>query len=217
MSEVNYKKKSDANHLYNEKNYVMRVFVILGICLFFLMMRFGAIFPNLEKIEIKGFKIVNLSKTIAAFYLIWFYLYLSFYQKYWILVRKSIVELKESIFEDKIAFSVLQEIHERHKHNFDWYNIHALKYFKIMQFWISYSPVSFLDHGEEDEHSSRFFIIDLKSKNNRKYITRYLVNVYFQSPLVTSYLIPIIFPILAVIICFTGKWPGSLFAIITGW
>ena len=77
MNTENDKLKSASDHVYNGKTYFWDMIVILAISLFFLMMRFGAIIPDLEKLEIKGFRILNLSKVIAASYLVWIYLYLS--------------------------------------------------------------------------------------------------------------------------------------------
>lgn len=217
MNTENDKLKSASDHVYDGKTYFWDMIVILAISLFFLMMRFGAIIPDLEKLEIKGFRILNLSKVIAASYLVWIYLYLRFYQKYWREVKKDITRSKKNIFKDNIAFSILRETHERHNYDFDWFTIHSISFNPIMKFWISYSPVSFLDHGEEYDHGSRHWVVDLKRKNNRKYILPYLVNVYCRSPLVTLYFIPLFFPILAGLICFLGNWPGSLIVIITNW
>ena len=217
MNKNNDKIIAEPDHVYNEKTYIRNVVVILAISLLFLMMRFGAIIPDLEKLEIKGFRILNLSKTIAALYLVWIYLYLSFYQKYWREVKKDIARSKQSIFKDNIAFSILRETHERLNHDFDWFAIHSLSFDPIMKFWISYSPVSFLEHGEEKDHGSRHWVIDLKRKKNRKYMLPYLVNVYCRSPLVTLYFIPIFFPIIAGIICILGNWPGNLMTIIANW
>ncbi|MCF8084072.1 MAG: hypothetical protein K9M96_13335 [Deltaproteobacteria bacterium] len=172
--------------------------------------------PDSEKLELKGFKILNFSKAIAAGYLIWIYLYFKFYQKYWTGIKKDISKLKEQIFKQNIAFNILVETHERHDHNFDWFYIHSLHLSPIMEFWISYSPVSFSEEGERD-HGRRHWVIDLKKKGNRKYIFSYLVNVYCRSPLVTFYFIPILFPILAGFICFLSNWPGNLMTIITNW
>jgi hypothetical protein len=83
--------------------------------------------------------------------------------------------------------------------------------------WISYSPIIFEENGEEEDLGDRHWIIDLKKKRNRKFIFPYLVNVYFRSPLVTLYFIPILFPILAGIICIFGKWPGSITSIAINW
>lgn len=217
MNKENDEIKTAPDHVYKEKTYIRNMVVILAISLFFLMMRFGAIIPDLEKLEIKGFRILNLSKTIAASYLVWIYLYISFYQKYWRKVKKDITRSKESIFRDNIAFRILRETHKKLNHEFDWFRIHSMSFNPIMKFWISYSPVSYLDHGEEEDHGSRHWVIDLKRKNQRKYIFLYLVNVYCRSPLVTLYFIPILFPILAGVICFVGNWPGSLIKIITNW
>ena len=191
--------------------------IILVISLLFLMMRFGAIIPDLEKLEIRGFRILNLSKALSASYLVWFYLFMVFYQKYWRLVKKDIIKSKQNIFKSFIAFDILRETHEKLDHHFHSFNIHSLSFSPLMKFWISYSPILFSENGEEEDLGDRHWIIDLKKKRNRKHIFPYLLNVYVRSPLVTLYFIPIFFPILAGIICLFGKWPGSLTSIVKNW
>jgi len=212
----NNNKAADSVEVYNSKSYVYNMIVILSISLLFLMMRFGAIIPDLEKLEIKGLRVLDLSKFIAALYLIWIYLYLIFYQKYWQIIRKDIIRLKQSIFEANFASQILRETHERNNHDCDWFNIYSLSYSPIMNFWISYSPVSFSEHGEE-EHGKRHWVIDLKRKKKRRYIVPYIIDVYFKSPLITLYYVPILFPILAGVLCLSGKWPGSFSEIVNRW
>ena len=151
MNKTATEKLVEDNHVYHEKGYTRNMVIILSISLLFLMMRFGAIIPDLEKLEIKGFRIINLSKAIAAFYLIWFYLYLVFYQKYWRSVKKDIIKSKKSIFNSFIAFDILRETHERLNHHFHTFNIHSLSFIPIMKFWISYSPIIFSENGEEED------------------------------------------------------------------
>lgn len=68
--------------LYSDRSYNRYKIIVLAVSILFLMLRFGAIVPDADRLFIKGFKILNLSKTIAALYLVWLFLYLDFYQKY---------------------------------------------------------------------------------------------------------------------------------------
>lgn len=215
MNNKDTEKLSNYTYLYSDKSYRKNMIIILSVSIFFLMIRFGAIIPDLDKLSIKGFRIISLSKTIAALYLVWLYLYFSFYQKYWSTVKKEIVKSKEKIFKEKIALKILRETHERHGHDFDWFTIYSLSLSPIMNFFISYSPVSFLEHGEEKVHGRRHWVINLKLKRNRKHILPYLAEVYFRVPIVTAYIIPFLFPVFAWIVCMLGDWPGSLIVIFT--
>ncbi|HUU20456.1 MAG TPA: hypothetical protein VMW72_25125 [Sedimentisphaerales bacterium] len=212
----NTEKLGNYTQLYSDKSYRRDMIIVLAVSIIFLMIRFGAIIPDLDKFSIKGFKIISLSKTIAALYLIWLYLYFNFYQKYWSIVKKEIVKSKEKIFKEKIALTILRETHEKHGHDFDSFKIYSIHLDPIMKFFISYSPVSFLEHGEEEVHGRRCWIINLKLKRNRKHILPYLAEFYFRKPIVTAYFIPFLFPVFAWIVCMFGDWPGSLAAIFTG-
>jgi len=195
--------------LYNEKTYVRDKIIVLGASVVLLMIHFGAIIPDLNKL-VKGFKIVNQSIMIGFLYLVWFYLYFSFYQKYWSSVKRELKKIKETTFRVKFAFKILHETHERSRHDFYGYNIEGLIFTPVMRFHIFYSPVTLIEEGIEKEHGSRNWIIDLKRKGRRKYILRYLVEVYLKSPIVTSYFIPFAFPVFAGIICMLVDGPGSL-------
>lgn len=207
--EINKQLDKD-NHLFSEKSYISNIIVILGISIFFLMLRYGAIVPDLDDMSVKGFKIINLSKTIAAAYLVWLYLYLNFYQKYWHVIEKEIARSKENIFKEKIAYKILRKTHEKLGHDFDYFNINSIHKSPKFQFSISYSPVTFEEYGEDKDHGSRFWVIDLKLKHYRKYLLPYLAEVYFRSPILTAYIIPFAFPIVVFFICMIGDWGGSL-------
>lgn len=213
MNSSNTEKLGNYIQLYSDKSYLKDKIIVLAVSIFFLLIRFSAIIPDLEKLSIKGFRIISLSKTIAALYLVWLYLYFSFYQKYWSVVKKEIVKSKEKVFKETTAFKILRETHAKHGHDFDWFRIYSLHFSPIMKFFISYSPVSFLEHGEEEIHGRRHLVINLKLKRNRKYILPYLAEVYFRGPIVTAYFIPFLFPVFAWIVCMFGDWPGSLIAI----
>lgn len=208
---VEKNKQNDKDtHLYSDKSYIKNKIIILGVSILFLMIRFGAVIPDVDKLFVKGFKIINISKTIAASYLVWLYLYLSFYQKYWNVIEKEITESKKHIFKEKIAKKILRETHEKHGHEFNWFEINAIHLSSKLRFFISYEPVTFEEGGEDEKHGSRHFVIDLKLKHNRKYILPYLAEVYWRGPIVTAYIIPFSFPVIAWFICMLGDWAGSL-------
>ena len=205
MNNKSNEKLSNDTQLYNDKSYIRYKNIVLAVSVFFLLLRFGAIILDVDLLSVKGFKIINLSITIAALYLVWLYLYLSFYQKYWSIVEKEITKSKEKFF---------RETHEAHGHDFDWFTIYTIHLSPILNFFISYSPVSFIDHGEKEEHGRRSWVINLKLKRNRKHILPYLAEVYFRGPIVTAYIIPFSFPVLAWSVCMLGDWAGSLKTII---
>ena len=196
--------------LYNDKSYIKYKILILCVSILFLMIRFGAIIPDVNQLVVKGFKIINLPKTIAALYLVWMYIYFSFYQKYWSVIEKEIIKSKKLIFKEKIAQNILRETHKRLGHDFEWFEVNSLHLSSFLQFYISYAPISFPEYGDEQNHGSRGGVIDLKLKCNRKYIAPYLAEVYLRGPIVTAYLIPFSFPIIAWFICMLGGWFGSL-------
>ncbi len=209
---MNNKSKIQTNviQLSNDKCYNKFVSIILIVSLFFLVIRFGGIVLNTNELILKVFKIENISITIFASYILWIYLYFCFYQKFYTQVVKEKKEIKENVFRDKFSFLVLNETHKRHKHNFDDFNIHTVHFMPVMSFFISYSPISYYDYGEEKEHEQRSWIIKLTIKHNRKYIFSFLNEIYLKTPIVTLYIIPFYFPIFVFILCFTGNWLGSL-------
>lgn len=215
MNTTHNKKIDEDNHLYNHTSYVRDKIIILLVSVIFLMLRLGAIMPDVNNLFMDGFKIINLSKTFAVSYLVWMFLYFSFYQKYWALIEKEIIKSKQNIFKKKIAQKILRETHEKHGHDFDWFEINLLFLGPKLTFLISYSPMSHQEYEENERHSARTWNINLKSKNNRKYILPYLTEVYLRGPIVTAYIIPFSFPVIAWFFCMIGEWAGSLMTIIT--
>lgn len=198
------------DYLYKDRYYIRYKILILTVSIIFLMIRFGAIAPDVDQITIKGFKIINLTKAIAFLYLVWIYLYVSFYQKYWSAISKEIKTTKEQIFINNFVQNILRETHQSHGHDFEWFEINSLHLSSFLQFWVSYTPLSFPEYGNEEKNGRRGWVINLKLKRNRKYILPYLAEVYFRGPIVTAYLIPFSFPIVAFFVCMVSGWFGGL-------
>jgi hypothetical protein len=214
MIKKNINQLSKSGPLYSDKSYIRYKIMILGVSILFLMVRFGAVVPELDKLAVKGFRIISLSKAIAFSYLVWIYLYFSFYQKYWDAIEKEIIQSKKDIFKEKIAKLILHDTHERRGDDFQGFDIESLHPIRWFQFFISYAPVTFEEDGQEINHGKRSWMINLTLKHNRKYLLPYLAEVYCRGPIVTSYIIPFSFPVVAWFICMIGDWPGSLTKII---